>query len=172
MPSTQDWINNPLGVVEAMFGKRSNRNYTAWQGAFNSWTQLASELDGYAPRSQLPCLCRAPIIDSVHLMMANVRLECHISWSFIDHVLWIRCMSWFFRLMINRLLHPLLHVRLTFKAYWVHVFTQMTHTQYVALFWLTLACLLPHIIISASFGKCDKHEARPRWFGCSQMRNT
>lgn len=22
MPSTHDWINNPLGVVEGMFGKR------------------------------------------------------------------------------------------------------------------------------------------------------
>lgn len=132
-----------------------------------------------------------PIIDSVHLVIAHVKPEWplrerHHSWTVIDHVLWIYFLFLFFfnvvivRIRINRLLHPLLHKRrIGSKHTKVNVFTKWhtnkcssnLNTQCVALFWLTIAFLIPHSILPAPFCKGYEREARLRWFGLIQMRN-
>lgn len=102
-----------------------------------------------------------PIIDSVHLMNMSNLNGCFVNVVFRGQLSTTYC--WIFvisRIMINRLLHPLLHVRRTDSKHTeVLVFTQMT--------WLTFACLISHVIlfyhILSSFSKCNKHEARQMW---------
>ncbi|XP_070772014.1 mini-chromosome maintenance complex-binding protein isoform X2 [Enoplosus armatus] len=74
MPSTHDWINNPLGVVEGMFGASQNNPSSGWEAkAVEFFKDQLKEKDGH---SGVPSLNDVPL----HYLKPNslVKFRCLI----------------------------------------------------------------------------------------------